>query len=936
MSSPIPFDPPDPSELSTLLSGFEVSSLIATGGMGAVYKATQLSLDRYVAIKLLPAELGADPAFRERFHAEARSMARLNHANLIGIYDFGEADGMPYIVMEFVPGKSLHHSSRDKSIEQETAVEIVAGICDGLAHAHAAGLIHRDIKPANILLDPKARPKIGDFGLAAATDINPQEGPVYGTPGYAAPEVFQDPRSIGPPFDLYAVGVILYELLTGQKPEEPASPPSSTGHCDPRLDPIFKKATRRNPALRYQDAAEMARDLRKILPTLKSPKKPGNSRIRTASSSPKNQPLTLKRKTSSDPAPADGKPNLVPLPKESPDTASDGKPKLVPLPKGEKPPASRLKPLPEKPAQSPTLKSSSSPADSGKPAAPPPAPVAVSTGGGNWPIIRNLLIIAILIPIIIFTWGIYQDKQAKQEAEREERIAEKRERDEAEKARAEKERKEAAEQERLAAQKAAEEALAKEKRRELLAIEAAKTPTERLSEFRRALAAGRRDRFPDNTIDRSSHFLYFIETPMTWGEAVTFAEDHGGHLAAPTTRGDLDVLTKRMSDKMERIWLGGGAQGKAGWSWITGEEWTYKDPGTLLGSCASVTANGVIQARAYGEKNPFVIQWSKDGENPGSRAAQFERLAPTLEKPSPNWPPATVAYDSRHYLLVLDPVSWEEADLIAATAGGHLAVPSDLGEAIFLRDYCEDALLPGQSVWLGGRKDDDRWTWNTGEAWDKARWAANSPDGDASANALRFLQDSAGAGWDDSSPEAGECEGFIIEWSSDAERAQPDQDAPAADPVDQFARTRQIARRLVKQEIEEYEKFLAANRDSLLREARTWFRVLAKSEQEAQEQSYLTVVNNLPESGDLSGDLNLDNAPPKLRQLIDKAAQRQARRQGDLNEKLELLRQRYLAKLVALRDQFEKKGLKSQLAPIDAEIESVGQTAESFRAAFEQ
>ena len=117
MSEQTQFDPPDLSELSKLFDGYEVISLIATGGMGAVYKASQVSLDRDVAIKLLPVEFGKDPSFRNQFEAEARSMAKLNHDNLIGIYDFGEADGMPYIVMELVAGKSLYHSSYGKAID---------------------------------------------------------------------------------------------------------------------------------------------------------------------------------------------------------------------------------------------------------------------------------------------------------------------------------------------------------------------------------------------------------------------------------------------------------------------------------------------------------------------------------------------------------------------------------------------------------------------------------------------------------------------------------------------------------------------------------------------------------------------------------------------------------------------------------------------------
>ena len=375
MSDSIQFDPPEPSELSELLTGYDVTALIATGGMGAVYKATQISLDRPVAIKLLPQELG-DPAFRDQFQAEARAMAKLNHVNLIGIYDFGEADGMPYIVMELVEGKSLYYSSYGKAIDQTTAVEIIVGICKGLGNAHQAGIIHRDIKPANILLDAKATPKIGDFGLAAPADADGEgDGLVYGTPGYAAPEIMITESAIGPTSDIYAVGIMLYELLTGMMPEEPASPPSTVSKCDPRLDPIFKKATRRNPKLRYQASDEMAAELEKILPSLGNG---GRKAMKTGNDQAKPVAV-LKRRMTTESSPA----------------ASEGsaKPKLVSLKAGEAPPQSRLKPLPPKEDAS----------DEEIEAAPvTAAPVAVETSS-NWPIIRNLLIIAALIPAIIFT-----------------------------------------------------------------------------------------------------------------------------------------------------------------------------------------------------------------------------------------------------------------------------------------------------------------------------------------------------------------------------------------------------------------------------------------------------------------------------------------------------------------------------------------------------
>ncbi|MEO5716612.1 MAG: serine/threonine-protein kinase, partial [Luteolibacter sp.] len=146
------FTAPDPAELNELFPGYEIEGLIATGGMGAVYCAVQKSLDRTVALKILPQEFSKDAAFCAGFEAEAKAMARLNHPNLIGVYDFGEVGGMLFIIMEYVAGKSIYHSAHGKSINPSEVIRLVTGVCNGLAHAHENGIIHRDIKPSNILL----------------------------------------------------------------------------------------------------------------------------------------------------------------------------------------------------------------------------------------------------------------------------------------------------------------------------------------------------------------------------------------------------------------------------------------------------------------------------------------------------------------------------------------------------------------------------------------------------------------------------------------------------------------------------------------------------------------------------------------------------------------------------------------------------------------
>ncbi|MCX6867500.1 MAG: serine/threonine-protein kinase, partial [Verrucomicrobia bacterium] len=147
---PITFLAPELAQLVPLFPGYVLELMIATGGMGAVYRAVQKSLDRTVAIKILSREFSKDAAFCAGFEAEAKAMAHLNHPNLIGVYDFGEVDGMRYIIMEYVPGKSLFHSAHGIAIDPGEVIRLVTGICNGLAHAHKNGIIHRDIKPSNI------------------------------------------------------------------------------------------------------------------------------------------------------------------------------------------------------------------------------------------------------------------------------------------------------------------------------------------------------------------------------------------------------------------------------------------------------------------------------------------------------------------------------------------------------------------------------------------------------------------------------------------------------------------------------------------------------------------------------------------------------------------------------------------------------------------
>ncbi len=253
-----PFEVPAIESIAGLFPTFKFEHIIAQGGMGVVYKARQVSLDRNVAIKILPREFGEDPVFRSSFEAEAKAMARLAHPNLIRVYDFGDVDGLLYIVMEYVPGKSLHHSAHGKAIDPKQAAEIIMAACHGISHAHENGIIHRDIKPANILLTPEREPKIGDFGLARCTRVD-ADGLAMGSPGYMAPEIIARPETGNAQSDVYALGAVLRELLTGIPAEREGS--ENITVPDLKLAAICRKATHADPAARYTNASQLAGQL---------------------------------------------------------------------------------------------------------------------------------------------------------------------------------------------------------------------------------------------------------------------------------------------------------------------------------------------------------------------------------------------------------------------------------------------------------------------------------------------------------------------------------------------------------------------------------------------------------------------------------------------------------------------------------------------------
>jgi len=258
---------------------YRLEQALGKGGMATVWRAHDLRLERPVALKCLTAPLSEDPEFLVRFFAEAQQVARLSHPNVVRVLDFGQGDACPYLVMEYVPGGSLNDVI-GTPIEPDRAIEIVAGAARGAGAAHAAGMVHRDLKPGNILLADDGTPKLADFGIAVsqAQERLTATGTAIGSPHYVSPEQASG-RPIGAPSDVYSLGVVLYELLTGRRPfekdnvtalaiahveEEPEPPSAHKPELPASVDEFVLTCLAKEPAARFPDGAAMAAALDRL------------------------------------------------------------------------------------------------------------------------------------------------------------------------------------------------------------------------------------------------------------------------------------------------------------------------------------------------------------------------------------------------------------------------------------------------------------------------------------------------------------------------------------------------------------------------------------------------------------------------------------------------------------------------------------------------
>lgn len=266
------------------IPGYKILGKLGAGAMATVFKAKQLSLDRLVAIKVLPRKFSSNQQFIERFYAEGRAAAQLNHPNIVQAFDVGKAGDYHYFVMEFVDGRTVYDDIvKHKRYSEAEAIDIVIQTAEALQHAHERGLIHRDVKPKNIMINREGVAKLADMGLARAMSdkeaAEAEAGKAFGTPYYISPEQIRGEKNIGPPADIYSLGATLYHMVTGNVPFDGKNPSAvmhkhlkadlvPPDHVNPKLSAgiaeVIEMMMAKDPRKRYQNCKDLLVDLRAL------------------------------------------------------------------------------------------------------------------------------------------------------------------------------------------------------------------------------------------------------------------------------------------------------------------------------------------------------------------------------------------------------------------------------------------------------------------------------------------------------------------------------------------------------------------------------------------------------------------------------------------------------------------------------------------------
>jgi len=266
------------------IPGYKIMGKLGSGAMATVYKAKQLSLDRLVAIKVLPKKYNSNVQFIERFYQEGRSAALLNHPNIVQAYDVGKAGEFHYFVMEYVDGRTVYDDIvKNRRYQEKEAIDVVLQIAEALGHAHEKGIIHRDVKPKNLMMTSDGVAKLADMGLARAMSdkeaAEAEQGKAFGTPYYISPEQIRGEKVIGPPADIYSLGATLFHMVVGRVPFDGKNPSAvmhqhlkgelvAPDHANPKLSPgiseVIEMMMAKDPRKRYAKCKDLISDLRAV------------------------------------------------------------------------------------------------------------------------------------------------------------------------------------------------------------------------------------------------------------------------------------------------------------------------------------------------------------------------------------------------------------------------------------------------------------------------------------------------------------------------------------------------------------------------------------------------------------------------------------------------------------------------------------------------
>lgn len=550
------------------------------------------------------------------------------------------------------------------------------------------------------------------------------------------------------------------------------------------------------------------------------------------------------------------------------------------------------------------------------PVAPPQVQVATGT---NWSLLRNLIIIVLLLGAIYGMNRAYQWRKtdlARQKVERDKK-------EQLEKQEAYKEE-----------QELKREAEARAARKPVKPITPIKkpdpeTPLEILERFKPILIAeGERSEFPPDTLVRGQSRFFFVDTAMSWQNAAAFAEEHGGHLATCLNEGEQNWLASKIPDRTT-VWLGGGATGRTAWGWVDGTPWNVRKPTSPSGNSATLSNLGSIRAKPSGQQFPFYIQWRMDGSNPGSLAAQLARLKESRDTPDPIFPPGVRSYESRRYLVIEKPLTWNEAAAIAQSAHGHLAVPSDETESDFLTSMVTEALPEGSAAWIGGTHNGRSWTWSTGEAWAFASWAPNSPDGDIAVDKVVRIIAGPKGGWDDASPtDEAATAAYVIEWSND--RSKKTIVAPTAGGGAWAALRGQSLKRIQQLE-EKYAEKLAENGKALKWDIDFWHRGLRDNDERTYAPAVARVKAKVQADGSVDiGQNEIIKLPPRGVEVVKKHLETQRQLEATLLNASNKIRLDYVNALEEKKATSKTNGLSSQVRAIQNEIEACGKNGKTF------